>query len=265
MYLVTFKTQSWPIYRFIYVRTSLQDEIQRVFKRNAFTFSFLVMGVFYSFFNIFVYIYDQKETGINRLRLVLYHACMDPLSQFRVPLITVMPTSQITLYIMNIVNIACNFYLYMFLEVQRKANSGEGLQNLLSLIHLLSCHCFWREEGEEEEPAASLGGHLRHHCVPVPHYLLAGRLLSQRGTFHYFTQTLRQSFIQNGMDSSVRALIVAFSTDFYYCLYCPALVLYACPSVRRNCRLLTGFSVTPSSKSRNVFRQDIFWFYNNAV
>ena len=91
------------------------------------------MGVFYSFFNIFVYIYDQKETGINRLRLVLYHACMDPLSQFRVPLITVMPVSQITLYIMNIVNIACNFYLYRFLEVQRKTNSGEGLQNSLSL------------------------------------------------------------------------------------------------------------------------------------
>ena len=130
----------------------------------------------------------------------------------------------------------------------------------LWFICLLSRHCVWREEGEEEEPAAGLGGHLRHHCVPVPHNFMAGRLLSQRGTFHYFTQTSGQSFFQNGMDSSVRALIVAFSTDFYYCLYCPALVLYACPSVRRNCRLLTGFSVTPSSKSRNVFRQALFWF-----
>ena len=62
-------------------------------------------------------------------------------------------------------------------------------------------------------------------------------------------------FFKNGMDSSMRALIVAFSTDFYYCLYCPALVLYACPSVRRNFRLLAGFSVTSSSKSRKVFSQ----------
>ena len=97
------------------------------------------MGVYYSIFNIFIYIYDQKETGINRLPLVLYHACMDPLSQFSTPLITVMPTSQITLYIMNIVNISCNFYLYMFLEVQRKANSGEGLQNPLSISDSSFC------------------------------------------------------------------------------------------------------------------------------
>ena len=116
--------QNCPLFRFIYVRTSLQDKIQRVFKRNAFTSSFLVMGVFYTIFNIFVYVYDQKEPGINRLRLVLYHACMDPLSKFRVPLITVMPISQFLLYGMNLVNISCNFYLYMFLEVQRKTNSG---------------------------------------------------------------------------------------------------------------------------------------------
>ena len=38
------------------------------------------------------------------------------------------------------------------------------------------------------------------------------------------------------MDSNTRALIVAISTDFYYCIFCPALVLYACPSVRRNLR-----------------------------
>ena len=49
----------------------------------------------------------------------------------------------------------------------------------------------------------------------------------------------------------MRALIVASSTDFYYCLFCPALVLYACPSVRRNCRLLAGFSMS-SSKLRNA-------------
>ena len=86
------------------------------------------MGFFYSFFNIFIYVYDQKETGVNRLRLVLYHACMDPLSQFSTPLITVMPISQLFLYGMNIVNISCNFYLYTYLEVQRKANSGEDFR-----------------------------------------------------------------------------------------------------------------------------------------
>ena len=40
------------------------------------------------------------------------------------------------------------------------------------------------------------------------------------------------------LDSSERAVMVAATTDFYYCLYCPALTLYACPAVRRNFRLL---------------------------
>ena len=35
------------IVRFIYVRSSLQENIQRVLKRNSFTFSFLVIGVLY--------------------------------------------------------------------------------------------------------------------------------------------------------------------------------------------------------------------------
>ena len=42
------------------------------------------------------------------------------------------------------------------------------------------------------------------------------------------------------MDSNERALMVAMGTDFYYCLYCPALVLYACPSVRRSFRTVVG-------------------------
>ena len=41
------------------------------------------------------------------------------------------------------------------------------------------------------------------------------------------------------MDSATRALVVALSADSYFCVYCPALVLYACPAVRRNIR--TGF------------------------
>ena len=38
--------------RFIYVRSSLQENIQRVLKRNSFTISFLALGVFFSIFNV---------------------------------------------------------------------------------------------------------------------------------------------------------------------------------------------------------------------
>ena len=42
---------------------------------------------------------------------------------------------------------------------------------------------------------------------------------------------------KESIDSASRALAVALSVDSYYCFYCPALVLYACPAVRRNIRL----------------------------
>ena len=38
--------------RFLYVRSSLQENIQRVLKRNSFTISFLALGVFFSIFNV---------------------------------------------------------------------------------------------------------------------------------------------------------------------------------------------------------------------
>ena len=62
-------------------------------------------------------------------------------------------------------------------------------------------------------------------------------MVDNKHKLRYITITLISMTAQN-LDSSERAVIVAATTDFYYCLYCPALTLYACPAVRRNFRLL---------------------------
>ena len=70
------------------------------------------------------------------------------------------------------------------------------------------------------------------------------------------TITLIPLTAQN-LDSSERAVMVAATTDFYYCLYCPALTLYACPAVRRNFRLLQvglhWFKLELETNLREVF------------
>ena len=53
---------------------------------------------------------------------------------------------------------------------------------------------------------------------------------------------------QDGLDCTVRALIVAISTDSLFCLFSPLLTLFACPAVRRNCAFL------PRSFDKNVQR-----------
>ena len=75
-----------------------------------------------------VFIYEQKDkTGIDRLGFVLYRACMDPFSGWSSSIFkiaTMMPFYVIFVYGMNILNISCNFYLYFYLEDQRKNNTG---------------------------------------------------------------------------------------------------------------------------------------------
>ena len=114
------------IIRCIYVRSSLQENVQRVLKRNSFTMSFLVFGVFYNIFLLSVFIYEQKDrTGIDRLSLVMYRACVDPWAAWSTPLIHAYPVMMFLMYGMNIVNLSCNFYLFLYLEDQRKSNRGE--------------------------------------------------------------------------------------------------------------------------------------------
>ena len=49
-------------------------------------------------------------------------------------------------------------------------------------------------------------------------------------------------FHQDGLDCTIRSLIVAISTDTYFCLFCPLLTLFACPAVRRNVAFLSRWS-----------------------
>jgi len=193
--------------RFIFVRSSMQENIQRVLKRNSFTFSFLVLGLLYSIFLLVVFLYDQNgRSGMDRLNFPLYRACMDPWSEWSTPLISVMPGMQILLFLMNLVNIACNFYLYRFLEEKRKNNTALNETDM-------------RKERTRNLLPAKVG--VYGIIIFVAHFVL-----------------WQLAFALKNLDSSERAVMVAVSTDFYYCLYCPALTLYACPAVRRNFRLL---------------------------
>ena len=60
------------------------------------------------------------------------------LLQWSTPLISVMPGMQILLFLMNLVNIACNFYLYRFLEEKRRNNTGS--QTMESVSATLNDH-----------------------------------------------------------------------------------------------------------------------------
>ena len=91
------------------------------------------------FFSVFIF--EQKDrTGLDRIDFVLYRACLDPFADWNSSIVgnqVMMPFYFILVYGMNIVNIASNFYLYFYLEDQRKNNTGPG-----KVFYLLKVSCF---------------------------------------------------------------------------------------------------------------------------
>ena len=122
----------------------MQESIQNVLQRNSFRARILCTGVVIIIANTAFYFYEQRgknnintasryvnpflfdegKSGHDRLRLVLYQACLDPFSHLPKPEVSVMPVRTLILVAMNLVNILCNFYLFQYLEDKRKESIG---------------------------------------------------------------------------------------------------------------------------------------------
>ena len=88
----------------------------------------------YTIFNIlslFIISYGKSET--ERLPFLLYHACIQPLDHWSLPIFNLMPVNQILLYIVEFVWISGNLYLYKYLQLNTKRRKG---------IYFSFCHLF---------------------------------------------------------------------------------------------------------------------------
>ena len=118
--------------RFLYVRSSLQVNIQEVYRRNQFTLMFILICEGINVFNIVSALYYRPDVPF-----VLYRACLDPWDDFAIPLMRVMPLNQLVLYICDLVIICSNLFLYRFLKQNTINNSGKSVQgSLLSLVEV---------------------------------------------------------------------------------------------------------------------------------
>ena len=68
-------------------------------------------------FNIYcLFLASYGKSGPERLQLLLYQACIQPLNFWSTSMFTVMPVNQIMIYLVEIVWITGNLYLYRFLQ-----------------------------------------------------------------------------------------------------------------------------------------------------
>ena len=101
--------------RYWYVKSSLQPEVKEGFKRKRILIICLcipqVLLLIHTLDALRVYYTKGKK-----FPLILYQACIDPTSEYSIPLYTLMPFQQLMTYVYIITMISNNLYLYKFLR-----------------------------------------------------------------------------------------------------------------------------------------------------
>ena len=133
------------IIRYVYVRSSLQNSVQEVLKRNAFMFKLIFIVEFVGLFNVFsLYLMQRGKSGADRLPFLVYQTCFDPWSRRTQNFIK---TTPVTYSILTLTADGCiiyfNIYLYTFLNKQSQENTGELFCKVILNFLKYLCICYY--------------------------------------------------------------------------------------------------------------------------
>ena len=87
-----------------------------------------------------------------RLPLLIYHACLDPFSKFKVSPFAEEPIFHVGVFVMDLGNISCNLFLFRYLENKRENNIGNIHCDKKHFFHTVSNlqpfpQLIWRRRG----------------------------------------------------------------------------------------------------------------------
>ena len=129
-----------------------------------------------------------------------------------------MPVNQLLLFVVDMVIIFGNLYLYKFLQLDTERREKGVLKILFGyLINFLSIVVQNLDVKKER----------RRNLIPAKIGIYAIFILIFFILFHYITYSIE-------MNNCHRALLHAIASDAYYCIVAPTIVLYSIPSVVRN-------------------------------
>ena len=136
-----FYSATSTIIRYIFVRTSLQPDIQEVLKRDAFVYKSIFIVESLGCYNLLTFFLIQRgKRGPEKSAILLYQSCLDPWnSSFSKPFYNVMSINQLLVIIAAFLVIYFNFVLFTHLDKQSKNNpaisaTDQVLSNLVGLF-----------------------------------------------------------------------------------------------------------------------------------
>ena len=111
--------------RFLYVCSSLRRDVQSVYQRTHFTFTFICICEIFNVMNIISAIVLRYSDSKSKLPFILYNACLDPYTiNFSKPFTEVMFFNQLIVYIFDFINIGSNLFLWRFLKKHEVSNTA---------------------------------------------------------------------------------------------------------------------------------------------
>ena len=83
------------VIRYIYIRTSLQQEVNEAYKRTKFLYLAISTGGILCIVHVGDFYHSQHgKHGLERCPLMLYRACLEPASEYSLPLYKLLPLHQ---------------------------------------------------------------------------------------------------------------------------------------------------------------------------
>ena len=205
--------------RFLYVCSSLQRDVQSVYQRTQFMFTFIGICESFNVMNIISVLilrYENAEAK-SKLPFILYNACLDPYNvNFSKPLHEVMFFNQIIVYVFDFINIGSNLFLWRYLRKHEVSNTA------LNVI-----------DKKRQR---------KRNFVPANVGIFSIFLFFVNAAI--FSMIYNQDLFNETYDISARTLCWAFCCDITFCIVIPSVLLYGAPTIRRkweNINILTYF------------------------
>ena len=132
-----FYSAAATIIRYIFIRTSLQPNIQEVLKRDAFVFKSMFIVESLGCYNLLTFFFIQKgKSGAEKSSILLYQSCLDPWNDsFSTPFFKVMSINLFFVLVAAMCIIFFNLKLYTHLD--EKSKSSIALSTTTDQVNIL--------------------------------------------------------------------------------------------------------------------------------
>ena len=123
--------------RYIFIRSSLQPNIQEVLKRDALVFKSIFIVESLGCYNLLTFFLIQMgKRGPEKSSILLYQSCLDPWkSSFSTPFFKVMSFNLLLVFIAAICIIGFNIKLYTHLDKKSKKNTALSATDQVKQIY----------------------------------------------------------------------------------------------------------------------------------